>query len=395
MANEIFRYGLDPTGQNQDNLVQGEPHVLEDTPVRALCPNYGPFFKDSVFLYDVDNAKPLDKTSDYVCVEILQDATNKFGLEISSLILITNDKISKNVQVTYQVLGGLYQNDSSALVNIYDTYLKDDRPVDWADVLNKPTTFTPTFHRHLISDVYGTEPLVVSLERIRNAIVLGDVPAFEALIQWVKNNCMVAPYVNLGEGSGGNVEIVTEQDIINETVTDRVVSFERLLFALKHLNFNSVIIEPERYTVQDVDTINVAITTSNTPNNTVLYWKVAHVSTDDNDFSTLSGVVNINGNRGQFSLSTSRYDKKAEPLEQFKIEVRRETADGPLLTTSGLISISAHGALSTEYPVRYYTEPSFMMPSFEHSATSLYIAETIRPVPVRRRIGGRILNTLP
>jgi ABC-type polysaccharide/polyol phosphate export permease len=68
---------------------------------------------------------------------------------------------------------------------MYETVLQDARPVAWENVLGKPLLFPPTTHLHNLEDVYGFEPIVGALERVRNAIILSDVPAFEALVDWV------------------------------------------------------------------------------------------------------------------------------------------------------------------------------------------------------------------
>lgn len=189
-ALEIKRYALDPTGTNPDNAVQGEIKTLSAAQIRAAAPMYGPFYSESLQLWDNGNGRLLYRGTDYQVVELLQDATMKYGKEIAQMVLILNDGVSSQLRINYQVLGGLYQNDSSNLVEVYDAYMKDNRPVDWGNVLNRPVEYTPTLHRHLLEDVYGFEALVVALERIRNAIVLADVPAFEELITWVKTRGM-------------------------------------------------------------------------------------------------------------------------------------------------------------------------------------------------------------
>jgi len=98
----------------------------------------------------------------------------KFGKEISSVILIINNQLGPNFTITYQVLGGHYTYDDSTIANLYQSVISDNRPVDWINVVNKPIEYPPTLHRHLLDDLYGFEPIVDYLERIRRAITLGQ-----------------------------------------------------------------------------------------------------------------------------------------------------------------------------------------------------------------------------
>lgn len=195
----IVRFPYDPTGVNPDNSIQGEIHSLTAHAVRAVAPTYGPFFTTSLQVYDNGTDQLLVKGTDYEAVEMLEDITLRLGKEVCNLILILNQAVSAAVRINYQVVGGLYQNSAAALINMYETVLQDNRPVAWENILNKPLLFPPTTHLHNLQDVYGFEPMVGALERVRNAIVLSDVPAFEALIDWV--NAQV---------SGFSGDIITE-----------------------------------------------------------------------------------------------------------------------------------------------------------------------------------------
>lgn len=186
MSTTLVRYPLDPTGINPDNLIIGEVRQLTLAQVRATAPIYGPFFTDSVVLHDNISNRPLVRGTDYLCADLLQEATLRYGKEIAQIILIINPDVNNEIRMNYQVLGGLYQNNAQAIADMYQSVMTDDRPVDWTNVLNKPPTFPPTLHNHFLQDIYGFESVVVALERIRNAIVLSDVPAFEAFLAYVK-----------------------------------------------------------------------------------------------------------------------------------------------------------------------------------------------------------------
>lgn len=188
MATAVFRYPLDVTGENPDNYVAAEPHSLvpksDLTDVRVIVPLYGPFFGDSVRIIDRANGRQLDR-SEYKITDLLQDPTLITGKEIGQFIVVTNGMISNEVEIHYQVLGGNYQNDSSAIQHVYETFLNDYRPVDWTNISGKPLSYPPSLHIHLLEDVIGFGPLVTAIENLREAIILKNIPMYESLIDWV------------------------------------------------------------------------------------------------------------------------------------------------------------------------------------------------------------------
>lgn len=189
MALPVYRYPLDKTGENPDNHVLNEPHSLtpksRPTDVRVTAPLYGPFFAESVHVVDRANGISLVKGSDYKVTDLLQDPTLKFGKEIGQFIVITNGAVSNEIAISYQVLGGNYQNDASAVQHVFETFLNDTRPVDWTSISGKPSTFPPTLHIHLLEDIVGWGPVIAALDGVRDAILLHNTPMFEALIDWV------------------------------------------------------------------------------------------------------------------------------------------------------------------------------------------------------------------
>lgn len=186
MSNPTTRFEYDKTGVNPDNLVIGEIHTLSTNQIRACAPIYGAFFTESLQVYDHTTDRLLQYGTQYKVVEMLQDATMRIGKEICLLILIIDRNVGNQVRINYQALGGMYQNDASAIVSMYETIAKDNRSVDWINVLNKPLEYPPALHLHLLEDIYGFQPLVDAIERVRTAIILSDVPAFEGLADWVK-----------------------------------------------------------------------------------------------------------------------------------------------------------------------------------------------------------------
>lgn len=186
MSPPLLRYVLDPTGIDPNNYVNSEPHILPDGLfVRAVAPTYGAFFTESVKVYDAATNTLLTRGTQYTCTELLDLVTQAYAKEICYLILINDRAVSSNIRISYQALGGPYTRSADAIVNIYNNFKDDNRPMSWPSIVNKPNVFPPGPHLHDIGDVYGFEYLVFACERIRNAILLSDVPGYEKVLTYV------------------------------------------------------------------------------------------------------------------------------------------------------------------------------------------------------------------
>lgn len=300
MSTTIYRYGLDPTGLNPDNLVFGEVATLSTKQIRGVAPQYGAFFTESLQVYDAQTNNILTRGTDYQCVELLQDATLLYGKEICTVILILNQAVSPTVRINYQVLGGYYQNDATGIINLYETVMMDQRPIDWMNILNKPLEYNPSLHNHLLSDVYGFQAVVTALERVRNAIILTDVPAFEALSDWV----------------------VTE---IQE-------------YAIKRFK-----LIPSSDFLSSGSSIDVTIDATNLIGENTYYWAIDHIDTTNADFLILNAPVLIKKNTATFKVKTV-FDATILTNKTFTISLRKGSPTGFMVATTDIISLGKYGA---------------------------------------------------
>lgn len=328
MAN-LIRYALDPSGSNPDNLVLGEVKSLSTGAVRACAPKYAPFFADSMVVYDHGTNRKLDRGIDYDLVDLVQEASLIYGKEIMQVILIRNPSVTSQIRYSYQVLGGLYQNNSEGIVALYDALVGDQRTVDWSLVFNKPDVYPPTAHLHLLSEIVGFGPVVKALNDIRDAIVLSNVPAFESLIAWVK------------QYAGSTVIFDPVVNVVNRNTT---------------LNFN--------------------ITTSNKPNDTKLFWTLLHHGTDDTNFNVQSGQIPLFQNRGRFSVTTA----STAPLtnKKFDIAIREGGINGTVLTIIEGITYIGENVIpptpgTENSTMDLMTACCLMEPGINITAKSLYI----------------------
>lgn len=326
MSDLIYRYQLDPDGDKLDNLVKGEVHKLSSLRFRAIAPKYGLFFVDSLVVRDVDANRVLAKT-EYRILDLNSDATLRFGKPIAATVLITNPSVSENTAIDYQVLGGPYTDSIDAVGRMWETWLNDNRPVDWVNVFNKPHEYPPALHNHLLRDVWGFEPVVISLERIADALLLRDIPAFEAVVNYVNN-------VKVPE--------VSEDDVLSlNRTSEGVVTMRRLALAMQHLNFNAIQVSPNTAFVRNGARMDFRLTTTAYPDNEQLFWRVLHLTTTGDDFAVTAGSMLVYGNEAKFTVQLGLdADRASENQEKFRLEICRESAMGPVLYTTGIFTIA-------------------------------------------------------
>lgn len=180
-----IRYPLDKTGVSPDNKIVGEPHTLPNRTVRAVAPGYGAFYAESVVVRDVATGLTLTKDVQFSCTEMLEFPTGAYGKEIDGIILIKDQTVSNNIELDYQCLGGEFSTNSDAIIAMLNSADLDDRPVAWGDIIGKPDAFTPAFHYHDIGDIYGFEYLVHAVERVREAILIGDDASHDQIYRYI------------------------------------------------------------------------------------------------------------------------------------------------------------------------------------------------------------------
>ena len=177
-----YRYQEDMTSHDPNNLIADESQIAEGVSNGVIVPTYTPFYSEGLIVRTA--TATLVRGRDYLVGELAPEITSRSGHEASNTILILEPQ-SEPYTITYQCVGGPYLN-IVPIVSAHDGIVYDG-PVDWHSVVNKPDRFVPTPHPHVLDDVIGWGYLVEALERIRQAIVLSNVPAYEKLIEWVSD----------------------------------------------------------------------------------------------------------------------------------------------------------------------------------------------------------------
>lgn len=182
------RWPLDPTGTSPDNKIVGEIHTLPNRTIRAVALQGGAFYSNPNTLRIVDMATGNAITqAQYKATELYEFLTGRYGQEICGILLITDTSVSNNISVDYQCVGGDYITNSDAIINLLNSAQLDNRPVAWGDIISKPDAFTPALHFHDIGDIYGFEYIVHELERVRQAILMGDSVSHDVIYSYIDN----------------------------------------------------------------------------------------------------------------------------------------------------------------------------------------------------------------
>jgi hypothetical protein len=187
------RYQFDRYGNNPDNLIVDE----EQTAVGnngVIVPTYAPYYAGSLIVETATAV--LVRGVDYYVGELSPHVTSITNLEASNTIILINPQTDPYT-VTYQCVGGEYQNVSAAIAS-HSGHVYTG-PIDWNQVVNEPDLFPPSAHPHVIDDVIGWGYLVESMERIRQAIIVSNVPAYEYLVDWVTRAIEDIPTATCGD----------------------------------------------------------------------------------------------------------------------------------------------------------------------------------------------------
>ena len=181
-----IKYPVDKTGLNLNNKVIDEIHITSDSSKRCFVPHYGPFYVESIRIETVDGIELIPK-DDFLILQPYQEASVEIGKDIACIIYVHNRAITKDIKVTYQVVGGEWSWSVYAIQDLLDSILIDDRAVKWMSILGKPLKFDPLPHPHDIGDTYGWEYLAIQIENLTRAIMYGDEESHDELRDLIRN----------------------------------------------------------------------------------------------------------------------------------------------------------------------------------------------------------------
>jgi hypothetical protein len=171
---------VDRTGLSAANRVSLELHSVSARDLRVLKLNFGPYFARSLELFSVSTTGVLSRLNhqtQYLCVEFLDAETEQLGQEVCGAILVLDKTLPVTFSATYQALGGSENADYATVAGIVENLDTTGALVDWDDILDKPSRFTPTRHVHDASNFYGLEYTEDALLALAQSLSLSSTDA--------------------------------------------------------------------------------------------------------------------------------------------------------------------------------------------------------------------------
>jgi len=231
---DVFELPLDESGTLASNLVSDEDRVLPDNGNRnrAITLLKGAFFVKSVVIKVKATGVDVPKEK-YMFGLFNQTVSDKIHQTVASAIVITDPSVPKDVTVTYQALGGPWGASNALVIDMYNRITSDNRPVHWKDIIGKPDGYKPAHHLQDIGDMYGVEYLVAPIERLTDAILMGDNASHDEIFRLIDdiNNRFSDAIDNL------RAELIARMDAGDEYLLGRIVqaetNFAAALAALK------------------------------------------------------------------------------------------------------------------------------------------------------------------
>lgn len=171
-------YPIDPTGISPSNRIIDETKVVmppgEITDASFFVPRVNPFFRLGLVIKH--GARTLIENVDYQLVFRSVALSTHFEKELFGGVMFVNRHFEGTLTISYQVLGGDFQNDEYALLERLARVSGAIRWVTYDQLIGVPSNFPPAYHMHDIeTGLVDMGDVVDAVERI--AIELGKAPA--------------------------------------------------------------------------------------------------------------------------------------------------------------------------------------------------------------------------
>lgn len=163
VTKQMTRYPLDLTGKHPDNKVVNERYIIDArNPVFKL--SAGAFYTDSVVITHL--GEKIAPRVDFTFTRLVEEAVKLSNQDVAAFITLKDRSLSGEILITYQAVGGEFQNIHNTIVDILENYKLDKRGVFYNDVVNLPSAFVPVRHLHSIYDIYGLNPIADPLNEL-------------------------------------------------------------------------------------------------------------------------------------------------------------------------------------------------------------------------------------
>ena len=110
----MVAYNLDLTGLSQANRVLNEIRVVSTEGHRIFVPTAGAFYTRGFEIRNSSNGQLLQPGTQYILLNMERSATIQSGLNVCTVVYIRDMSIT-SVTMTYQCVGGIFQNTQTFL----------------------------------------------------------------------------------------------------------------------------------------------------------------------------------------------------------------------------------------------------------------------------------------
>ena len=167
-----IRYPLDLTASNNNNIVEGEYHNLDDRRFKCLSPLEGSFYiDDTLKIFQYHTGYKLKHNVDYVISDIDQSSSALLTGIVANVIIVLNNDLGREFKINYRAVGFPRTKITERTVALLEAPEATEFSNSYIDLRNRPKGFKPTFHYHSLSEIEKFELLLFYLERIRIALL--------------------------------------------------------------------------------------------------------------------------------------------------------------------------------------------------------------------------------
>lgn len=188
MVTVTVSYPLDPTGTSPANLVQGEVHPLTSgRKVQAFAVGAGAFYVNSLVVVHEATQRVLTKGVEYYSANLIEVPTSRYGQDVCSIVILKNPNLGGNLLLTYQAVGGGYNEVAGSVVRVLNSINVNQRSSAWPFVMPDPAVRPAgeNLYDAASNDVYGFEYCVLVLDRLARTIEQGDVVARDVVYDYI------------------------------------------------------------------------------------------------------------------------------------------------------------------------------------------------------------------
>ena len=170
MTPEIFKLPLDLSAEVVTNLIDKEPHVIENVTHTIFPLNHGIFYNHRLLLIHKETGEKLEFNKDYVLNYLHEEVTTRSGFGAYAVVIVINETLKGTIEVTYQAVGGEYSRLDDAILSAIEDINASESIVYWNNIRYKPLVYPPEPHLHDGRDIIGMDDVVEAIDEISEAI---------------------------------------------------------------------------------------------------------------------------------------------------------------------------------------------------------------------------------